>query len=145
MIIEDKYFNILHTIIYDKRCKMAGILSSIQITRYIRSGYGISFCAYMNGLNPNHSIYVEDFEKGNVVFLIPFWKREYDKELDEIGAKNTQKIKDFFGDKFREDMIMRISEEERQEEIRKWEAVTIGFENWQSYLRDKNGGPCCPL
>lgn len=129
MQIEDKYFNLIHTFIHDKRTKMNGILSSLAITRYIQ-GYGISYIAYMNSQNPNFHIFVEDFEKGNVVFLLPFGVKYMEKEMEETAEQDTKNIKEFFGDKFREDMIMRISEEERQEEIRKWEKLTIGLENW---------------
>lgn len=52
------------------------------------------------------------------------------KEMEEMAERHTQAIKEFFGDKFREDMIMRISEDERQEQIRKWESLTRGLDNW---------------
>lgn len=56
------------------------------------------------------------------------------EEMEGMAERQTEKIKAFFGDKFRENMIMRISEEERQEEIRKWEKLTLGLENWERIL-----------
>ncbi len=137
MIIEDKYFNLLHTLIYDKRCRMCGILSSFEVTRYI-TGYGISFRAYMNTQNTNHSIFVEDFEKGNVVFLLPFGLNYMKKDLEKMAKRHTENIKAFFGDKFRDDMIIQISEDERQKEIRDWQKLTVGLENWERYFEHKS-------
>ncbi len=133
MTIDDKYFNLLHTLIYDKRCRMCGILSSFEVTKYI-TGYGISFRAYMNTQNTNHCIFIEDFEKGNVVFLLPFGIKYKEDEVEEIAKHDLEKIKAFFGDKFRDDMIISISEDDRQNEIREWEKLTIGLENWASYF-----------
>lgn len=133
MLIDDKYFDLLHTLIYDKRCKMSGILSSFEVSKYI-TGYGISFRAYMNSQNPNHYIFVEDFEKGNVVFLIPFDVKYMDGKLEHIEESNIEKIKNFFGDKYNDNMIMRISEQDRQEEIRKWDEISIGLNNWNRYF-----------
>lgn len=133
MVIEDKYFDILHTLIYDKRSKMSGILSSFEVNRYI-SGYGISFQAFMNKIYNSQKIFAEDFESGNVVFLLPFGLKYKEKEMKEMAGRQREIIKAFFGDKFREDMIMEISEDERQEEIREWEKLTIGLENWDRKL-----------
>lgn len=44
-------------------------------------------------------------------------------------------IKEFFGNNFREDMIMRISEDERQKQIKEWEKLTLGLENWDNVLK----------
>lgn len=41
-------------------------------------------------------------------------------------------------------MIMRISEDERQEEIRKWETMTRGLENWDRKIdNDKEKNSYC--
>lgn len=133
MVIEDKYFDLLHTLIYDKRRKMSGILSGFEVERQI-GGYVLLFRAYMNSQNADIYIFVEDFEKGNVVFLLPFGVTYMVEEMEGMAERQTEKIKAFFGDKFRENMIMRISEEERQEEIRKWEKLTLGLENWERIL-----------
>lgn len=138
MVIEDKYFDLLHTLIYDKRRKMSGMLSDLIITRYI-DGYGLSYEAFMSPIYALCHVFVEDIEAGNVVFLLP-WGVDYQEEMFEEMAKNhTKKIKAFFGDKFREDMIMRISEEDRQKELRKWNELSRSLDNWNNYFynRDK--------
>ncbi len=136
MVIEDKDFDLLHTLIYDKRRKLSGIISGFEVMRFIE-GYGISFRAYFNPVNADLNIFTGDFENGNVVFLLPFGVTYMVKEMEEMAEQHTEKIKAFFGDKFREDMIMRISEDERQEEIRKWKSLTTGLENWGRYFGHK--------
>ncbi len=136
MVIEDKYFNLLNVLVYDKRRKMSGILSSLEMMRLV-SGNFVYYRAYMNYMNAECRIFVEDFEKGNVVFLLPFGVTYMEKEMEEMAERNTENIKAFFGDKFREDMIMRISEDDRQEEIRKWQGLTTGLKNWGNYFDHK--------
>lgn len=129
MELEDKYFNLVNLLIYDKRSKMNGMISGILINRYI-DGYTILFQAFMNRIYAYSNIFVEDFEKGNVIFLLPF-SVGYNKEiLEEMAKRHEQYIREFFGDKFREDMIARISEEDRQEEIKKWQEMCLSFEIW---------------
>ena len=130
--IEEKYYNLLWLLIHDKRTSMNGILSDLQITPTF-GGYHISYHAYMNGMS-NYSVFVDDIEKGSVIFLLPFGVKYMEKEMEEMAEWHTQAIKDFFGEKFREDMIMKISEDERQEEIRKWDSLTIGLEKWENKL-----------
>lgn len=129
MEIEEKYLKLLGLLIRDKRNGMNGIISSLQITLYME-GYLISYSAYMNKQNHNYTVFVDDIEKGNVVFLLPFGTICMVKEMEEMAERHTEAIKEFFGGKFREDMIVRVSEDERQEEIRKWDMLTRGLENW---------------
>lgn len=111
MEIEEKYLSLLWLLIHDKRRKMNGILSSIEIMK-ILSGFTISYKAYMNNAHDDISIYVEDIEKGNVVFLLPFGTGNTKESMDILSDYYEKKIRNFFGDKFRDDMIVRISEEE---------------------------------
>ena len=53
-----------------------------------------------------------------------------EKEMKEIAKRHRKAIVDFFGDKFREDMIVRISERERQEKIKEWEKFTYALKEW---------------
>lgn len=137
MEIEDKRLKLLGLLIRDKRSGMNGIISALTIHNAI-GGYFVSYEAYMSKVYSNRLIFVEDFEKGNIAFLLPF-AVNYQKEfMEEMAKTHEAVIKEFFGDKFREDMIIRISEDERQEEIRKWESLTIGLENWDKVI-DTNG------
>ncbi len=130
MEIENKYINLLGCLIYDKRTGEEGMLSSISIQRFI-GGYGVYFNAYYNRLNSNRMVFIEDIEKRNIVFLIPF-STNYQKELlGELAQRHKKVIKEFFGDKYREDMIMEIDEEERQKLIRWWENLSLPLENWE--------------
>lgn len=129
MELEDKYFNLVNLLIYDKRSKMLGMISGILINRY-SEGPTISFQAFMNRTYAYSNIFVEDFEKGNVVFLLPFSIGYNEEILEEMAKRHEQYIREFFGDNFREDMIARISEEDRQEEIKKWQEISLVFEIW---------------
>lgn len=71
MQIEDKYLSILNLLIYDKRTGMNGIISDLRINNYF-NGILFSYNAFMNRQHSSQYIFVEDFEKGNVVFLLPY-------------------------------------------------------------------------
>lgn len=129
MEIEEKYLNLLGLLIHDKRNNMNGMISSLMIDKYI-TGYGIYYQVYTNRVHGYTRLFIDDILKGNVVFLLPFSKGYLDEVFQEMAKDHEAAIKDFFGDDFREDMIVRISEEERQEEIRKWEAIGVALENW---------------
>lgn len=136
--IEDKYFKLLHTYIYDKRRQSSGIISRISIMPLpLINSVVIGYDAYISKTYSSVSIFVEDFENGSVVFLLPFSKNYKAKELEEMAERHTAAIKEFFGDKFRDDMIMRISEEERQKEIGHWGSIETGLNNWEWFYRHK--------
>lgn len=132
MVIDDRYLNLLNVLIHDKRTKMNGILSSLEITRFSGGEFRICYKAYMSKRNSDAYIFVEDFKKGNAVFLLPFGVRYMVEEMEELAERHTNAIKEFFGEDFREDMLMRISEDTRQEEIRKIDQIMLGLENWDS-------------
>lgn len=137
MEIEEKYLDLLNLLIHDKRNKMNGIISRLEISRLI-SGFCISYKAYMTRQYSDRDIFIQDIEKGNVVFLLPFGVKYSVELLEEMAKEDERKIRNFFGDKFREDMIMRISEEERQEEITRWNHMTDGLENWDRRMEWKD-------
>lgn len=126
MVIDDKYLGLLGTFIYDKRTKMEGMLSELCIMG-LPNGYTLYYNAYMNQIRNDAMICVEDFESGNVVFLEPFGIVYMENEMKEIAKMHRKAIVDFFGDKFREDMIVRISEKERQKKIKEWEKYTYAL------------------
>ncbi len=130
MEIEDKYLSLLNLYIYDKRTKEDGMLASIEINKFF-NGYGISYRAFYSKFYEN-IVFVEDFEKGNVVFLIPFALNYETKLLEDMAKRAKDTIKKFFGDKYRDDMIMEISEDDRQRQIKWWENLTLGLDNWHN-------------
>lgn len=129
MVIDDKYLGLLGTYIYDKRTKMHGIISDLCVMG-LPNGYTVYYNAYMNSIRSDVMICVEDFESGNVVFLEPFGIVYMEKEMKEIEKRHRKAIVDFFGDKFREGMIVRISESERQKKIKEWERFTYALKEW---------------
>lgn len=140
MQIEDKYLSLLNLLIYDKRTGMNGIIFDFRISNYF-NGILFSYNAFMNRQHSSQYIFVEDFEKGNVVFLLPYGIKYMEKEIEEMASKHEKAIRDFFGDKFREDMIMRISENDRQKQIGYFDTLARGLENWDTLCdikRDKH-------
>lgn len=134
MELDEKYFKLLNLIIHDKRNKTNGMITDIMISCYFNTTL-ISYQAFMNSGYSKVSIFLDDIEKGNIVFLLPYGLNYKAKEMEELSKKYEIRIKEFFGDKFREDMIMRISEDERQDEIRKWRELTLGLKNWDMKFR----------
>lgn len=136
MEIEDRYLNLINLLVYDKRTKQSGMICSIEIHNYFR-GFFIDFRA-MFGCDSYRNIFVEDFTKGNIVFLIPYDRYNDENFYKEIGENYKQRIKDFFGDSYREDMIMEISEKERQNEIKHFQTITDTLFWWNAKIsRDK--------
>lgn len=133
MGIPDKYYRMLGLLIQDKRDGMNGYLSDLCVMRVI-DGYVIYYRAYMNREHSSRMVFVEDIEKGNVVFLLPFGVNYLVEEMEQMAKENDAAIRNFFGDKFKEDMVVRISEEERQKEIRRWSELTRGAENWDTFF-----------
>lgn len=130
MEIEDKYLKLINLLVHDKRTKENGMICSLNIDHLIGG-----FCIYYTGLFCAHkyqTLFIEDFEKGNVVFLMPYGTRYMEKEYAEMAEWHKKAIKEFFGDSFREDMIMEISEDERQEQIREWEKITRPLHEWDN-------------
>lgn len=134
MVVEDKYLKLLNLLIYDKRNNMNGIITDLLITSYV-TGVGISYSAYFTKICSDRTIFVDDFEKGNIVFLIPFGIDFMVDVMDKMADMHVKAIKDFFGDKFRDDMIIRISEEERKKQIRKSDELILGLENWDKVIQ----------
>lgn len=138
MEIEDKYLKLLNLLVHDKRTKQNGMICSLEINGLI-GGYGLSYRTMFDHCNVYRDIFFEDFEKGNVIFLIPFGIGYREKEFAKLGEIYKQRIKEFFGDKFREDMLMEINEEERQREIREWEKSRDTIFNWdRKFAHDNN-------
>lgn len=133
MVIEEKYLNLINCLIHDKRTGKNGILCYLKISQ-LKSGFFLSYDAMFDGREYD-SIYVDDFEKGNIVFLIPYGIGYMDKEFEELGKIYKEIIIDFFGDKFREDMIMEISENERQEQIKERQKLFTILNNWNEIMR----------
>lgn len=133
MEIEEKYLKLLNILIYDKRTRMNGIISELFIMQLI-SGYTIGFKAYMSKTQSNQIVFVDDFENGSIVFLLPFGINYKDYLMGKMAKEHEAAIREFFGENFREDMIMRISEDDRQEKIRQRENLTLGLENWDKII-----------
>lgn len=132
MNIEEKYLRLLHKLIYDKRKNTHGILSSCCINRsYCKNGYYWYYLGYMDRIHTEYIFHIEDFISGNVVFLLPFGTLWDEEKYEKIRQQDIKDIKECFGEDFREDMIIKISEEERQKKIKEEETKLKGLFNWE--------------
>ena len=109
MNIDDKYLKLINKLIYDKKKSICGIIRDLRITYLHTCGYAISYNAIMDNCT-NNMVFVEDFEKGNISFLMPYG--EYGG-CEDINSINEKEIREFFGDKFKDCMISRISVTDR--------------------------------
>lgn len=131
MNINDKDLNLLHKLIHDRRKNKNGIITKLCINKAIcNNGYYCYYEASMDRIGGYEIIHIEDFISGNIVFLLPFNTR-WDEEYEEIRQQSIKDIKECFGEDFREDMIIRVSEEERQKKIKEEEKIIRGFLNWE--------------
>ena len=134
MEIEEKYLGLLNLLIYDKRTGEYGMISELCISQMF-NGYNVYYTSFNNRFNESY-VFIEDFEKGNVVFLIPFATDYRKEDFEKLASKHKTFIKHFFGEQYRDDMIMEINEEDRQKQIRYWESLSIGIDNWEHKLKN---------
>lgn len=112
-VLEKKYLNLIEKHIYNTKTDKFGMITGIEIT-----SFGIQLKAYYDNMDSDSIVFFEDFEKGILKFVIitdtGFPKSvmgNYEKEI-------VEDVKEFFGDKFTEDMIMYVNEEKRDEKNR---------------------------
>lgn len=128
----DKYLALVGCYIYDKRTGQNGMLTDVCI-RKMMGRYYASYNAYISKTFSIAPIFVEDFVAGNVVFLRPFSVGWLQTELAEMGRQQDHAIRTLFGDDFRDEMIVSITEEERQGMMRRLAAAETGMDNWDCY------------
>ncbi len=120
MEIDEKYVRLLGKYVYYQRLDKFGYINAIEIINSV-GGYFVSLKAYFGSFDSDINLFFEDFEKGNVKFTII----SCDGVPQEINDKEIEDIKFVFGDKYREDMLMYISDDERRERIREDERRTV--------------------
>lgn len=112
MEIQQKYLNLLRKYIYHKRLDKFGMITEICITCG-HFGYGIALKVFCDEFDSDVIVYFEDFEKNNIVFTIITGYGELDKQNEDT----IKEIKEAFGDKYSESMIMYIDKDERSRRI----------------------------
>lgn len=136
MEIDQKYLDLLNCYIYDKRTDQSGMLTDICITSLMAGKYLLYYHAYYSWTKAQTPVFVDDIEAGTVAFILPFSEGYLKEELEKKARQDENAIKEFFGKNFREDMIIPMPEEKRQEMISKSNTIETGL---------KNLGSCCPL
>lgn len=112
MEIQEKYTKLLGKRVYNKRLDKYGYISCIRVVSAI--GVSLGLFAFYDSFDSSSMLVIEDFKRGNAQFVFL---------TDEIcnGVYSVEKIpdiKDALGDKFREDMIIYMSDDEWKEHIR---------------------------
>lgn len=110
MEIEEKYIKILGKYIYNKELDKFGHISSLELT----SGFGmwIQYRVFYDTFDSNHILFFNDFLEGKVKFTIITSVENPDYK--EFERKELEDIKSAFWDKYSDDMIMYISDDERK-------------------------------
>lgn len=112
MEIEDKYAKMLGKYIYHKRLDKFGFISTIKIEQCI-GGYRISLNAFCDTFDDDVIVFFEDFEKGEAQFTIITGMTALEKYNESI----IKDIKEVFGDKYSDDMLLYIDDDERRKRI----------------------------
>lgn len=106
MEIDNTYILLLGKHIYNTILDKFGHISGLEIMQFI-GGYGICPIVYYDTFHTRDILSIEDFEKGILKFVII-------TDYDFMQEKYLEDIKTILGDKFSEDIILYISEEERK-------------------------------
>lgn len=111
MEIEEKYIKVLGKYVYNKELDKFGHIASLELT----SGFGmwIQYRVFYDTFDSNHLLFFNDFLEGKVKFTII--TNVENPDYKEFECKELEDIKSAFGDKYSDDMIMYISDNERKE------------------------------
>ncbi len=136
MEINNRYLLLLNKLIYDPRIKANGMITSIEITPLFSSNglhYGIWYKVFFDRIHNDSILLVEDIEDKRIKFLLPFNLALDEKDEKEYQEKIIKDLKEYFGDHFSEDIIMRIPEEERQKQIKALDKILNSLHYWDKY------------
>lgn len=143
MVVDDKYLKLLNKYILDKRTGQCGMISDFCLTYFCAGTFSSYYNAYMSNFHSHVPIFEEDFKTGSVVFLLPFGVKYAEEEMEKLAEQHLRDIKDFFGSDFRDDMVRKIPEAERQGQIRRQDALWLNLENWVKALRENPSESSC--
>ncbi len=108
--IINSYLNLIDKYIYNTELDKFGMITDIEI-----SGAGVYLKAYYDRIHSSDMVLFEDFEKGKIKFTIITGESILTKEQNkQYQEKEINEIKQAFGDKFSDEMIMYIDDEERK-------------------------------
>lgn len=108
----DKELLLVGKTVYNKRLDKFGYISSLEL-QYGFGGCYIQYKVFYDTFNDNLSLFVEDFKKNKVQFVIIDFP-ELGEAGDEYNERQIEDIKEFFEDDFSEDMIIYVTEDEKK-------------------------------
>lgn len=118
MKIEEKYIKLLGKLVYNKRLDKYGRISSLELSHSFGSYW--YFNVFYDKFD-NHSILLyEDIEKGEVQFVLLL-----DSNGEEYASQKVDDIKSAIGDKFSDDMIIHMTDDEWKEQMWKSDAGNV--------------------
>jgi len=119
--IINSYLNLVDKYIYNTELDKFGIITDIEISKM-----GIYLKAYYDRIHSSEMVLFEDFEKGKLNFIIITGESILTKDQSEQYKEMTiNEIKQAFGDKFSDEMITYVDDEERKRKNREDEQREI--------------------
>lgn len=115
-VIEKKYLNLINMAIYDVKKEKHGIISKISINGGFGGCYMILY-AYWDSINSHDIIMFDDFIKGDIKFVLFDDDRRKEGLFKQVQEEEIENIKTVLGDKYTDDVIMWINEEDRKTQM----------------------------
>ena len=122
--IPKEYLNVSNFAIYDTINKRHGIITGIRLRFSFLTGCYPEFESYFDQINNIGIVYREDFITGKIKFVMVTGYKSLMLTLEEqkdLGNKRLDAIKAFLGEKYRDDCILRISQDKRDAELKEQE------------------------
>lgn len=116
MEIEEKYIKLLGKLVYNKQLDKYGRISSLELMSSIR--LYLMFNVYYDEFDSHYMLTIEEIDRGDIQFVI--LTEECTEEYCKLVVDD---IKSVLGDKFREDMILCMTEEKWQAWIRERKTI----------------------
>lgn len=122
MEIENKYLNIIGLHIYNTQLDKYGIISNLNISKNADNSFGISYIAFYDSKDNNSTLFYQDFLNNKVKFILIEFDYLDNKEYNEHCLES---IKEYLGDNFNLNNIIRINEKDRQKKLEQQEIKEI--------------------
>lgn len=118
MEIEEKYIKLLGKLVYNKRLDKYGRISSLELSHSFGSYW--HFNVFYDKFDNHSMLLYEDIEKGEVQFALLL-----DSNGEEYASQKIDDIKAAIGDKFSDDMIIHMTDDEWKEQLWKNDARNV--------------------
>lgn len=111
-----KDINIIGKLFYNTKTDKYGIISGITLERYA-SKLGNCFKAYYDRIESDAMVFAEDFYNGNLKFIIITGYDIDIPRLEKLKNQQIKEIKEFMGDRFSNNTILYITNENHKKKL----------------------------